>query len=169
MKKKSVETKYAAMPGGVVSGKQAEIIGAELERVAKKHGCLKAAAVVTEARPKTSPLNPYFTWDDSEAAELYRQNEARVLIRSVRVVRVDIPYAEQPVVRAFLHVTATESETRFEGPGYLPLARVMSSKEYSQQVLDEAMRELREWKSRYEDYKTVFSAVFEAIESLQPA
>lgn len=59
----------------------------ELTEIAAQHGgLLLPADVVAEARSVASPLHHYFEWDDSVAAEAYRLDQARVLIRSVRVV-----------------------------------------------------------------------------------
>ena len=48
-------------------------------------GVITPAMIVAEAAPDDSPLHGYFTWDDSVAGALHRENEARRLIRSVRV------------------------------------------------------------------------------------
>jgi hypothetical protein len=49
-------------------------------------GTLTPDIVVEVARDPASPLHRYFTWDDAEAAASYRLEQARTLIRSVRVV-----------------------------------------------------------------------------------
>lgn len=48
-------------------------------------GRLSAENVVDEARDHTSPLHQHFTWDDGEAATLYRLIEARQLIRHIKL------------------------------------------------------------------------------------
>jgi hypothetical protein len=54
-------------------------------------GRLRPEDVVDAARNPNSALHSYFTWDDSEAAAAYRLQEARALIKRVRVdvVRTD--------------------------------------------------------------------------------
>jgi hypothetical protein len=65
----------------------AEIVGPELERIWKKNGKqLIAPDVVDEARPKTAVLHPCFEWDNKVAAEAHRLSQARLLIRTVRIV-----------------------------------------------------------------------------------
>jgi hypothetical protein len=66
-----------------------EIAGKELERIYDKHGALRAQIVVDEARPDDAPLHPAFEWDDLVAAEYYRREQARSLIKTVQVVRED--------------------------------------------------------------------------------
>lgn len=48
-------------------------------------GRLVPEAVVDAARDPDSPLHSHFTWDDTEAARQHRINQARVLIRTVRI------------------------------------------------------------------------------------
>lgn len=52
---------------------------------AANKGILRPKDVVEAARPKGSVLHSSFTWDNRAAAEAHRINEARTLIRSVRV------------------------------------------------------------------------------------
>ena len=57
-----------------------------LEKIrSRNQGVLTPDDVVKDASSKTSPLHAYFTWDDSEAAHRYRLDEARSLIRNVKV------------------------------------------------------------------------------------
>jgi hypothetical protein len=50
-----------------------------------QHGQLQPELVVEEARDPASPLHPYFLWDDEAAGHAWRVEQARQLIRSVRV------------------------------------------------------------------------------------
>jgi hypothetical protein len=62
-------------------------IATELARIAaESDGQLIPARVVDAARDPASPLHDKFEWDDSKAAEAHRLNQARTLIRSVKMV-----------------------------------------------------------------------------------
>jgi len=56
----------------------------ELEALAAE-GRLTPRDTVERARDPKSPLHSYFTWDDAKAADERRLDQARSLIRSVRV------------------------------------------------------------------------------------
>lgn len=63
-----------------------QLLEEELDRLAKKGaGTLTPVSVVDAARSPESPLHRYFEWNDSLAAIAHRLDQARVLIRSVRV------------------------------------------------------------------------------------
>lgn len=61
------------------------LIATELARIAGRSGKLTPQAVVDEARNPEHPLHACFDWDDETAAEAWRLEQARTLIRSVRV------------------------------------------------------------------------------------
>jgi len=62
-------------------------IEARLARIEEKHGgVLRPDDVIKDARNPKSPLHDQCEWDDTAAARKYRQDQARTLIRTVRVV-----------------------------------------------------------------------------------
>lgn len=81
------QSSVAETPDGVVGlpnqvTQEAHRALAALER----KGRISADDVVQAAKDQDSPLHAYFTWDDAEAAHARRIDQARALIRSVRVV-----------------------------------------------------------------------------------
>ncbi len=153
------------MPGGKLNKTQVVLVAPVLDQIIEKHGCLKPKFLVEEGRSPKSPLHEFFTWDDSTAAELHRQEEARQIIRSIRVIRTDIPLSEQPIIRKFMSVQASDDETRFEGSAYLGVDQIMESKDYQQQTLNFAMEELNGWKARYDGIQEFFG-IYAEIESV---
>lgn len=82
----------------------------ELERIYSEHGKLDAADVVDESRPETAVLHSCFEWRDDVAAEKYREEQARALVRCV--VTVQEAEGQKPVeVRAFFHIQETYHPT----------------------------------------------------------
>lgn len=61
------------------------VIAAELQRIAGRAGKLTPQNVVDEARNPHSPLHNCFEWDDEAAGNAWRLEQAREIIRSVRV------------------------------------------------------------------------------------
>lgn len=93
----------------------ADVAHGELEKIRKVNGGDMSPAVIVEAAtPEDSALHPAFTWDDSAAANAFREAEARSLVRSLVVVvesapnepmnvYVSVPFVseEQPLRRAY--------------------------------------------------------------------
>lgn len=78
-----------------------ETVRHHLTSLEHANGVLLPGDVLNNARDPESPLHPFFTWDDSEAAEKCRLLEARQLIRRVRleVVVRDVPLTVARYVR----------------------------------------------------------------------
>lgn len=74
----------------------------ELHKLYTKAGELTPEAVEAKARNPRSPLHGYFEWDDTRAAHLYRLEQARQLIRTVRIT------TDNGDVRAFHPVCVNE-------------------------------------------------------------
>lgn len=63
-----------------------------------KHGRLTPALVVRDAKNPASPMHDVFEWDDGKAARLYREEQARALIRTVTVkLSSDVTVVATPV------------------------------------------------------------------------
>ena len=57
----------------------------EIRKLEDRRGRLSAEEVLEAARPVASPLHGFFEWDDSKAAEAHRLEQARDLIRRVKI------------------------------------------------------------------------------------
>ena len=84
-----------------------------------KDGRLNPEDVVDAARNPNSSLHSYFTWDDTEAAAAFRLQEARALIKRVKVnvVRTDDTIVHVP---SFIRSS--------EGKGYQNIAVMLTNK-----------------------------------------
>lgn len=114
----------------------------QLEDIYEAHGQLTPQLLVDAARPADHPLHDRFEWDNSVAGEKYREEQARSLIRTVRVVEVQGD-TEITSVRAFHSVPGPQ------GPSYVPLAEVVKDPIKAAIVLRTAEREWRQMFSRY--------------------
>lgn len=105
-----------------MDNKKRQDITKRLEKIAKLHGgSLTPDAVVTDARDVKSPLHDQFEWDDETAAHQHRLDQARGLIRTMRVeVTVtsrDLPtprYVRDPSVgerQGYVEVSTLRNET----------------------------------------------------------
>lgn len=88
-----------------------------LAKLAKANGgILTPNAVVDDAKNPSSPLHDQFEWDNDVAAEKYRLEQARELIRKVRV---DIEVEEKTIrVPKYIHEPAGDNQ------GYAEVVKV---------------------------------------------
>jgi hypothetical protein len=136
-----------------------QVIGAALEKISEDNkGELTPLAVVEKARAKSHPLHLHFEWDDSVAAEAYRLDQARSLIRLVRVEDDD---AAEGTSRAFISINDGD------GSSYRPIASVKRSADLQLAVLKQAQRDLEAWERRYRELTDICQIVRTAREKVQ--
>ena len=131
-------TAYQWKKGSFVGG-DAQLVGETCEKL-ERRGKLTPSNLVDESRPEDAPLHGMFEWDDAQAAELYREQQARCIINSVEVV---IEGASEPV-KAFVSLRVGGTERRYERTEVAlmnPRSREM--------VLRDALAELRAFEKKY--------------------
>ncbi|MBS0229678.1 MAG: hypothetical protein JSS52_00760 [Proteobacteria bacterium] len=121
MARKAVIRNGWRLAGGV----DADAVAAELHALHSKHGHLVPELVLDAAAHEGSAMHAAFTWDDTDAAQLWRMDQARCLIKAVKV-----EYAPGEHVSLYVHVGES---------GYQPTERVVRSPA----LYEEAMREAR--------------------------
>lgn len=136
-----------------------QVIGEALDKIrVAAGGELEPKAVVDAAREKSHPLHAHFEWDDSLAAEAYRLDQARNVIRVVRVVDAA---TEEGTARAFVSVNGKN------GVSYRSVDDVKHSRDLQQAVLAQAERDLEAFERRYRELKDICSIVRTARETVQ--
>lgn len=134
---------------------KAQVAGERLAELrAENDERLTPEIVVDDARPEEATLHPCFEWDDAEAAEKYRHEQARSLIRSVRVLTMP----DRPPAMAYVNVSIPDV-----GPSYVTTARAMSDDDLREQAIADALSGLRAWQRRHE-HLTELGPIFAEIE-----
>ena len=177
MKLASRQPTYAWRRGMPV---KAEIVGQELEAIQEEHGMLTPVHVVAAARAESSPLHKLFTWDDTKAGELHRQNEARFILRNLRIEYVRTSQADEPKqVRAIVSVPfvplttdeSDESDGDDEQPErrmvYLSTSLALRNPQQRSYLLAQAKRDLESWRNRYATLKEFDGVVAEIDKALR--
>ncbi len=118
-------------------------------------GRLTPKAVLQASKTPTHVLHKHFEWDDSVAADRYRQDQARTLIRCVQIVNEE---QEDKPAPAFLSISDKG------GVAYRPLAIVMGSTELQLAVLQRAEKDLESFERRYRDLGDICDLVRSARE-----
>lgn len=118
----------------------AEVAKSVMDQLASK-GRLSPAELVEVSRPDDSPLHNEFEWDDSIAAEKWREQTGRVMIASISVTVDD--EEQSPPVRAYFNIERTSHE-------YIPTEVIMSDESKKERLLNIAKRELTSFKAKYQ-------------------
>lgn len=149
---------YRAADGAHYGNKMAQVLGETLESL----GNFTPRDVVQAARRKDSPIHSLFEWDNREAADKYRLDQAR---RHVNHLRVVIEPSSGAHTKAF-HSIAIQRESQPPAFGYVSMRTVHGDDAMREQVVAKARAELRGWRERYEEYRDVFGVVLNAIDEI---
>lgn len=123
------------------------------EIAAAADGHLTPRATVDAARDPRHVLNPHFEWDDQAAAEAYRLDQARELIRMIRIE--DDEREDNPP--AFLSVNEGKA-----GVSYRTLGEVLGNADLQTAVLKSAERDLAAFERRYRSLADICEIISEA-------
>ena len=77
-----MNTEYKSRRPQVLSDKEAQVWGTELQRLGRNIGGVTPQAVLNEAKRGESPLHSFFEWDDARAAQAGRFGDGKTLTNS---------------------------------------------------------------------------------------
>lgn len=145
---------YKVKSGYHIKPSMAQVVGEECERL-EAEGRLTPQVLVDASRPEDAPLHNCFEWNDSVAAERWRQTQAAYIIRSIEVT---IKESSEPT-RAFVATVSDESR-EYRSIGYV-LRRI----DTREALLDSARRDLLAFRRKYQTLHEL-AGVFDAIEGV---
>jgi hypothetical protein len=113
----------------------------ELERLREENdGLLTVAAVVEAAKNDTSPLHKHFDWDDTHAAEKYREWQARTLIQKCKIT---VEHKPDTMIRAYVSVPSDRKEG-----GYRAVQDVLDDIELRESLMKEMRARISYWQKQ---------------------
>ena len=146
----------------------AQKVGLELEKLRlKKGGAIQPKDVVIKAESnKNSELHKCFEWNNRRAADKYRIEQAKLILRAiVNVVEID---GEKTEIRCFESVqydTGAKRPTRF----YVSTADALVDIDLREQVIQDIMDSLNETEHKLRIYKAFIDGGPQAIKLLRQA
>lgn len=142
-------------------------IAERLEKIAGLNaGRITPDAVLLDAKSPKSPLHDQFDWDDSSAAKQWRLQQARELIRSVRV-EITTESRTVSTVRYVRDPSAGEAQ------GYVEVAKLRDDKSLAVEALQGEIRQANAMVARARSIADALGltaeieTVAESVETLQ--
>lgn len=152
--------KYQWIQKGFAKGIDPDEAIKELEKIESQYGALTPENLMKAAADQDALFHSLFTWDDSEAARLYRLQEARHLLNNIEV-RVVHDGTEK-------RIPVFEVVKRPEGRVYKHVDSF--TKEDIIQVKGDAVRAFNYWKSKlavYKEFESIIPKIDEVISEIQ--
>ncbi len=144
----------------------ADIAGKVCQNLTKTKDGLTPKRLVEVSRPETAPLHGEFEWNDDVAAEKFREEQARLIIKNV--VIIDSSVNEERELKAV--ISEEVKDRAFVSTGerknqYVTLATALSNKEWRESLLEQAKKDMIAFKTKYHRL-TELSAVFEKMDDI---
>lgn len=134
----------------------AEAAHQEITAIAERNGGMVTAEDLVEcSRSGNAVLHSCFDWNDTEAAEKYRRQQARNLIGSIEVRYEPAP---EVTTRGF-EIVRVEANR-----GYRETSVIMGNRDEREQLLQRAQRELQSFRKRHAslvELQEVFASIDE--------
>lgn len=140
-----------------------QVAGDECSRVEREVG-LTPKNLVDASRPENAPLHSEFEWDDTLAAERYRETQASMII--MHLVTVEIDGKEVPETRSYVSVPVRERSDGAPKNTYVNVYKALTEPEMKDVVLRRALSELRAFERKYRNMSEL-AGVFSAIGQLE--
>lgn len=113
-----------------------------LENMALRNGgLLLVDDVLAAAKDKKCVLHRHFEWDDTEAANQYRREQARGMIQKCKIIITESPDIS---IRAFVSL----SDDQKNGGGYRMTATVLGDDDMKAQLLHDIQITIGRWKQK---------------------
>jgi hypothetical protein len=125
-----------------------------LQAIYDQRGELTPALVVDLARPEDHPLHDRFEWNDAIAGEVHRREQARRLIRSVKITDNRNPKRPRHI-REFVSVSRGSDPQ----PTYMPTVDAVADEFTRALVLQAMEREIAALKRKYSHLKEFAAAI----------
>lgn len=143
---------FAAWKSGCRISADAQKVADEILAIGKS---ATTAQILDKARDEKTELHKCFDWNDAEAAEKWRMQQARHIVCNLVIKeKTDAP---KPEVRVFFK---TDNKS-----GYKPTVLIMQDKDEYQKLLARALAELNSFRAKYKSL-TELDGVFDAIDQL---
>jgi hypothetical protein len=122
------------------------IVEREMQAIYGEYGELVADTVLEWAQPVTAPLHSFFDWDDAKAGHEHRLEQARRLIRSVKVTYKLDEEGRNKRVRRYHSVPAGDEQRLV----YRDLDEILDDPFQRQLLLRQMERDWKAFRARYE-------------------
>lgn len=154
--------RYGIKDGFHVEERFAQPAG-EITSDLEQRGMLTAKNLVDVSRPEDAELHDYFEWRDDVAAEKYREEQGRYLIRAiVRIEECDDEEEHVEPVKVFYNIEEPDEH-------YYSIDTIVQSEDKYEKLFRMALSDLKRIEKRYQVIANRFGLqqVFDAIDELE--
>ena len=126
------------------SDRKSAVIDRVIDGLMRQHGRVDQKMLVAEARDPSHPLHGYFEWDDTIAAEKYRENQALQMIMASKFV-VMLNKQGQPTPKVAEATAVRKLLPAFDTGGFDLRVNVLNEADARKELIERKKTQLRSW------------------------
>lgn len=124
-----------------------EVAGKVCDEIIKEDGVVTPERLVDVSRPETAPLHNEFEWNNDVAAEKYRNEQARQIIKNI--VRIEIEDEEPTKVKCWVNSDRAFVPTDERQHHYVTIDTALSNQNWRENLIEAAKRDMRAFIVKY--------------------
>jgi len=135
-----------------ISGLQkvpAEVTGAVCKDLIDKEGAVTPQRLVEVSKPKDAPLHGEFEWNNTIAAQKYREEQARQIIKNIVIMEVEEEEAQPKIVKCWVNSDRAFVPTDEGTHRYVTIDTALSNVSWRDNLLKAARRDMSSFIAKY--------------------
>ena len=134
-----------------------EVTGKVCQEIIDKEGVVTPEKLVDVSRPVTAPLHDEFEWNNNVAAEKYRCEQARQIIKNI--VRIEIEEEEPTEVKCWVNSDRAFVPTDEKLHHYVTIDTAMADLNWRKNLIEAAKRDMRSFIVKYKRLNELASII----------
>ena len=134
----------------------------------KKGGKLTPKELVEAARDIDSPLHNEFEWNDTKAAQKYREWQARYIISSIELEIINVPTepteVELEIVESKPGCVKFYHSLESDGSGYENVLSIATDEEKHKKLLENCLKDIATFREKYNTLRSALPKLFAVID-----
>ena len=126
-----------------------EITGKVCQDIIDKEGAVTPERLVDASKPEDAPLHNEFEWDDNVAAQKFREEQARQIIKNVVVVKVSDETEEPKQIKCWVNSDRAFVPTDERIHKYVALDTALNNINWRDNLIDTAKKDMYAFINKY--------------------
>ena len=146
----------------------AEVTGKICKDLIDKNGSVTPEKLVEVSKPEEAPLHNEFEWDNTVAAQKYREEQARQIIKNIVIIEVPEETEEPKQVRCWVNSDRAFVSTDERLHKYVTIDTALSTEDWKNNLLKAAQKDMASFITKYKRLTELSKIIEDMNDFLEP-
>ena len=146
----------------------AEVTGAVCKDLIDKEGAVTPQRLVEVSKPKDAPLHDEFEWNNTIAAQKYREEQARQIIKNIVIIEVKEEEAQPKAVKCWVNSDRAFVPTDEGAHRYVTINAALNDTSWRDNLLKAARRDMLSFIAKYKRLTELGKIISDITDFLEP-